>query len=195
MVFAYYKQLSRPQQAIYRRSDQISGIRLPHSRALQPLVTRIKAALKAQDRLKTEAACQDLIDGLTDALNIPPVRVRVRAVRPINDWGELHGFYIPIEGQRRIARIAVWMRTAQRRQIVAFRTFLRTLLHELCHHIDYTMLRLPDSFHTEGFYKRETSLFYQLVPRAQRARSAGRNGAAVKVAIRASAKRLRPRGK
>jgi len=32
-------------------------------------------------------------------------------------------------------------------------------------HLDYEHLRLPDSFHTEGFFKRESSLFYQLVPR------------------------------
>jgi len=54
------------------------------------------------------------------------------------------------------------MRTAQRRQIVAFRTFLRTLLHELCHHLDYELLKLTESFHTEGFYQRESSLLNQL---------------------------------
>ena len=48
---------------------------------------------------------------------------------------------------------------------MAFRTFLRTLLHEVGHHLDYEHLRLADSFHTEGFFKRESSLFYQLVPR------------------------------
>lgn len=31
------------------------------------------------------------------------------------------------------------------------------------HHLDYELLRLADSFHTEGFYKRESSLVYQLV--------------------------------
>jgi hypothetical protein len=56
------------------------------------------------------------------------------------------------------------MRTARQRRVVAFRTFLRTLLHELGHHLDYEHLRLADSFHTEGFYKRESSLFHQLVP-------------------------------
>jgi hypothetical protein len=55
------------------------------------------------------------------------------------------------------------MRTAQRRQVVKFRTFLRTLLHELCHHLDYELLRLADSFHTEGFYKRESSLLRQIL--------------------------------
>ena len=56
------------------------------------------------------------------------------------------------------------MRTAQRKQVVAFKTFLRTLLHEIGHHLDYELLELEDSLHTEGFYKRESSLFRQLVP-------------------------------
>jgi uncharacterized damage-inducible protein DinB len=56
------------------------------------------------------------------------------------------------------------MRTAKQKRVVAFRTYLRTLLHEVGHHIDYALLGLADSFHTEGFYKRESSLFHQLVP-------------------------------
>jgi hypothetical protein len=48
-------------------------------------------------------------------------------------------------------------------RVVAFKTFLRTLLHEVCHHLDYTLLKLADSYHTQGFFKRESSLFYQLV--------------------------------
>jgi hypothetical protein len=59
------------------------------------------------------------------------------------------------------------MRTARHRRVVAFRTFLRTLLHEIGHHIDYEHLRLADSFHTEGFFRRESSLFRQLVPEAE----------------------------
>src|SRR5262249_2304515 len=30
-------------------------------------------------------------------------------------------------------------------------------------HVDYTLLRLGDSFHTKGFYQRESHLFHQLV--------------------------------
>ena len=56
------------------------------------------------------------------------------------------------------------MRTAKQRRVVAFRTYLRTLLHEVGHHLDYERLELPDSFHTEGFFRRESSLFNQLVP-------------------------------
>jgi hypothetical protein len=56
------------------------------------------------------------------------------------------------------------MRTARLSRVVAFRTFLRTLLHEIGHHLDYTHLKLAESFHTEGFFRRESSLFRQLVP-------------------------------
>jgi hypothetical protein len=56
------------------------------------------------------------------------------------------------------------MRTARYKKVVAFRSFLRTILHELCHHLDYEFLELADSFHTEGFFKRESSLFKQLIP-------------------------------
>jgi hypothetical protein len=51
---------------------------------------------------------------------------------------------------------------------VAFRTFLRTLLHELCHHLDYELYRFPETFHTEGFYKRESNLLAQLAGPSQR---------------------------
>ena len=66
---------------------------------------------------------------------------------------------------RETAIIKLWMRTAKNQRVVAFRSFLRTLLHELCHHLDYELFKLEETFHTEGFYKRESSLFYQLVPK------------------------------
>ena len=56
------------------------------------------------------------------------------------------------------ARISVWMRTAQKKQVVAFKSFLRTVVHEFLHHLDYEHFKLPETFHTEGFYKRESSL-------------------------------------
>jgi hypothetical protein len=42
------------------------------------------------------------------------------------------------------------------------RTFLRTLLHEVCHHVDMTLLDLPHSLHTLGFHARESSLLRAL---------------------------------
>jgi hypothetical protein len=71
----------------------------------------------------------------------------------------------------KVPKIQLWMRTAKQRRVVAFRTYLRTLLHEVGHHVDYAHLRLRDSYHTEGFYKRESSLFHQLVPEPRAAAS------------------------
>ncbi len=162
MVFAYYNRLTRADQRIYDKSDQVGTLHLPQAAVLQPLTAKLADALKQEDRQRTEGICQELVSGLTARLQVPPVQVEVLAARPSRTWGELHGLYTPAEG-RRPARVTVWMRTAQRRRVVAFRTFLRTLLHEVSHHLDYELLGLAESFHTEGFYKRESSLFYQLV--------------------------------
>ena len=61
------------------------------------------------------------------------------------------------------ARISLWMRTAAKDQVVRFRTFLRTLVHELCHHLDYEHFGLAETFHTQGFYNRESALVRDLV--------------------------------
>src|SRR5262249_32899250 len=118
------------------------------------------------------AAVQDAADRLFAALArafaVPPCRVEVLAARPHGNWGELQGLYETAE-RGRPAKVTLWMRTARQRRVVAFRTFLRTLLHELGHHLDYQHLRLADSFHTEGFYKRESSLFHPLGPGPARA--------------------------
>ena len=166
MAFAYYARLTRAQQKIYRESDGVTEIRLHQPATLHPRVSALEAALGTEQRAATQAATERLVQGLTDALGIPAVTVEVLAARPHARWGELHGLYTVKAGQR--PKIQLWMRTAKQKRVVAFRTFLRTMLHEVGHHVDYALLRLPDSFHTEGFYKRESSLFYQLVPEARR---------------------------
>src|SRR5690349_24967172 len=161
MPFAYYARLSRAQQAIYRKSDEIVEVRLPAPARLHPSVERLGAALASEDRASVQRATESMIRALTDALGVPPVKVEVLAARPHAKWGELHGLYTAERGKR--PKIQLWMRTAKQKRVVAFRTYLRTLLHEVGHHLDYTVLGLDESYHTEGFYKRESSLFHQLV--------------------------------
>ncbi len=167
MRFAYYDRLTRAQQRVYRQSDEVTSLRLPGATALRPLTTALAAALEAEDRAAVQVAAGTLFDGLARAFEVAPCRVEVLSARPHGRWGELQGLYTT-RSKTRPARVQLWMRTARQRRVVAFRTFLRTLLHELGHHLDYERLRLADSFHTEGFYKRESSLFHQLVPEAAR---------------------------
>ena len=162
MPFPYYAKLKPRQKAIYRRSDSIVEVELPGAEELSPLVESIQQALALEERAAIERAAAELSAVILQNLGVTPARIKVLSVRPSNNWGELHGEYHPAEGQQR-AVLRVWMRTEQQKKIVAFRTFLRTLLHELCHHLDYELLELADSFHTDGFFKRESSLFKQLM--------------------------------
>lgn len=161
MAFSYYHRLSAFQKRVYNESDRVTSISLPETAPLRPLVRGLHQALQTESRLQTEEASLRLLTSLNLLLKVPPVRVKVLVKRPSKDWGELHGLY-EASNDGRTPLITVWMRTAQRRQVVAFKTFLRTLLHELGHHLDYEYLHLKDSFHTEGFYKRESSLLHQL---------------------------------
>lgn len=163
MVFAYYHRLSAAQKRVYRQSDEISTVALPQVTELRPLVAALPQALRAENRQLVERICQQLVDGITSGLRVSRVRIELLAVRPADDWGELHGLYTTTYGRQR-ALIQLWMRTAHHKRIVAFKTFVRTLLHELCHHLDYELLGLADSLHTEGFYKRVSDLFHQLAP-------------------------------
>ncbi len=162
MAFAYYRRLNKTQRRIYERSDEYTALRLQRPSRLRPLVHHLHSALASGDRAAVEVTSRALAAALCENLAVPRARVRVRAARPLDGWDELHGLYTPASG-RRLACIELWMRTAKLRKVVAFRTYLRTLLHELCHHLDVELLALDDSFHTEGFYKRESSLFHQLV--------------------------------
>jgi hypothetical protein len=144
-------------------SDRVPQISFQPSPALRAAVAALPAALGGADGGAVQAVAQRIADGLCRDLGVQRVRVRVAARRPHDRRGELHGLYTPKEPLGR-DEITVWMRTAKRGQVVAYRTFLRTLLHELCHHLDYTLLRLRESLHTQGFYRRESSLYSALEP-------------------------------
>src|SRR5262245_39020909 len=103
MPFSYYARLSRAQQAIYRKRDEVTSVALPDPSARRPAVESLTAALGREDRGQVQRASERLIRGITDALDIPPVRVEVLAARPHARWGELHGLYTVERG--RAARI------------------------------------------------------------------------------------------
>lgn len=157
MPFAYYDRLSPARKRIYHRSDAIGPLPIPSSLGVGGDVTGLRSALASDVRPLVQRHSQAIVDRLVAAYHVPPIGVRVLARRPSDEYGELHGFYEPGEGRMR-ARITVWMRTAHRRQVVAFKSFLRTLCHEVCHHLDYELFALEETFHTEGFYKRESAL-------------------------------------
>ena len=159
--FAYYARLSAKDKRTYRMSDEAPNFVLPDAGALSPKVHALEAALVKGTRPAVARATVELAAAILRQLGAPGVHVRVREVRPSSGWGELHGLYtFAASGAAPV--IELWMRTAAKAKMVKFRTYLRTLVHELAHHLDVTVLKLADSFHTQGFYRRESSLVRQL---------------------------------
>jgi hypothetical protein len=157
---AYFYRLSPRAQQVYLRSDAIDRFDLAAGPNALALAEALMAALAAGHLRVTERAAQDLVTELCRLLHVRSVPIEVKGVRPHNARGELHGIFFP-----RPPRIVLWMRTAQRHDVVKPKTFLRTLMHELGHYLDYTLLRLGDSYHTRGFFKRESFLVRALRPR------------------------------
>ncbi|MBM4256402.1 MAG: hypothetical protein FJ147_10930 [Deltaproteobacteria bacterium] len=152
--------LTPAQQRIYDRSVAISPVPLSPTLQLFSATRALEAALLTEEEQHVHTHAQTVVNLICARLSVRTIQVHIQGVRPSNRRGELHGLYTQYAGGSESDSIQVWMRTAKRGQVVAFRTFLRTLLHEVCHHLDYVYFNLRESYHTEGFFQRESSLFY-----------------------------------
>ena len=161
MPFSYFNRLSVYGKRVYLASDSIREVALPNAELAQPLLPILREALLRDDHRAVSAAADALVLAITRLMLVPEVSVVVLAERPRRRGSELHGLYTAAPGRK--PQIKVWMRTAALGKVVAFKTFLRTLLHEVLHHLDYTHYKFRDSFHTAGFYSRESSLVRQLL--------------------------------
>jgi hypothetical protein len=158
---AWYQRLPPTLQRVAAASDRVTSLSFRPGPALGEAVAELVGVLARGSPVEVQVVAQRIADGVCVGFRVPKVWVRVNERRPHDQRGELHGLYTPGTPPARDT-ITLWMYTAKRAQVVAARTFLRTLLHELCHHLDYTHLNLRDSLHTQGFYQRESSLFAAL---------------------------------
>ncbi len=167
MTLAYYRRFNKTQKTIARKSDALNPIAIKNRQDFPVCLQQLEAHLKMGNVALVERSSQQIVDAICQPLRcgnmrVSSARVHVLEQRPHDDYGELHGLYEPVDHARIRARLYVWMKTAKRQQVVAYKTFLRTLIHELCHHLDYEYYQLDDSLHTQGFFQRESSLFKQL---------------------------------
>ena len=104
-------------------------------------------------------ACAEFLSTASDFYKVPKCSIRVLAARPLRVREtystELFGDYHPDT-----MLIRVWMRTAVRKEVTSFGTFMSTLCHEFCHHLDFKKFGLADSWHTRGFYERAAALYH-----------------------------------
>lgn len=170
--------MPRRAQRGYLASDAIDRFALTPSATAFTMVAALMTALDGGAPAVVQRASQSLLSEVCRLLGVRPVRIEVRSVRPRNSRGELHGLFYPQAPARAAASgrlaagaptagqplIVLWMRTAQRHDVVKPRTYLRTLMHELGHYLDYSLLKLEDSYHSIGFYQRESFLVRTLFP-------------------------------
>jgi hypothetical protein len=146
-------------RAGFLESDRIRTLDLPQNGRLLTIAKSVEFAMKAGKNADVRLACAEFLAATSDFYGVPASAVRVLAARPLRvreNWArELFGDYNP-----GTMLIRVWMRTAVRKQVTSFGTFLSTLCHEFCHHLDCQRFGFCESWHTRGFYERTASLYH-----------------------------------
>ena len=143
----------------FSQSDRLRSLELPQDQALLSITRRIEAAMQSGSSPDVRRSCSEFLETASDFYKVPNCGFRVLAARPLRvreNWAsELFGDYNP-----QTMLIRAWMRTAVRKEVTSFGTFLSTLCHEFCHHLDFQRFGFPDSWHTRGFYERAAALYH-----------------------------------
>jgi len=143
----------------FTESDRIKTLDLPNDSKLLIIANAIDSAMQVGNSADVGRACAEFLAFTSDFYKVPNCRSRVLAARPLRvreSWtSELFGDYHP-----EIMLIRVWMRTAVKKEITSYGTFLSTLCHEFCHHLDFQHFGFSDSWHTRGFYERAAALYH-----------------------------------
>jgi hypothetical protein len=146
-------------RAGFLESDQIRTLDLPEDGRLLSIAECIESAMKGGQGSEVRRSCAEFIRAASEFYEVPTCTVRILAARPLRtrERGtfELFGDYSPDS-----TLIRVWMRTAVRKEVTSFGTFLSTLCHEFCHHLDFKKFGFVDSWHSRGFYERAGVLYH-----------------------------------
>jgi len=139
-------------RAGFLESDGMKTLDLPLNVHLPKIAQRLESAMNSDRIRDVRSACTEFLATASDFYEVPTCGVRVLAARPLRtrEHGsfELFGDYTPDS-----MLIRVWMRTAVRKEVTSFGTFLSTLCHEFCHHLDFKKFGFVDSWHT-GFLRK-----------------------------------------
>ena len=145
----------------FLESDRIKTLDVPRSERVAAIAGSIESAMKSGTSADVGRACDEFLSLAAEFYKVPSCDIRVLAARPLrvgrNCTTELFGDYHP-----RTMLVRVWMRTAVRKEVTSFGTFLSTLCHEFCHHLDFQKFRFRGSWHTRGFYDRTAILYHHL---------------------------------
>src|ERR1051326_531893 len=140
-------------------SDQLTAMPVPSDDRLKSIAAQIELAMKTGTMKDVAAGCEQFLSTASEFYQVRRCAVRVLAARPLrvrqHSTIELFGDYHPDT-----MLIRVWMRTAVQKEVTSLGTFLSTLCHEFCHHLDFHRFHFGNSWHTRGFYERTGALYH-----------------------------------
>ena len=144
----------------YARSNQIERLDYVPS----PATRELAASLLDVHPERREAPSKELLDRMAAELSVPRVNLHFlnSPQKHKRSGGRLT--YKEYAHYELDSGITIYNVTAIRRQYLAPRSYLDTLVHEFLHHLDYHLLGLQHTFHTRGFYSRLSDLMGKLLP-------------------------------
>lgn len=162
-----FKMFANTDNTAYTKSNEIDAFtKCPHlSSTYRSAIVEAKRDTATYRQEKS----QSLVDYVCSKFSIPSVRVEVKDTpypHKVNGNGKFGGgtlgrYHHTLVGNAPI-KIEIWNLTAMKKQRRSNKEFFNTLIHELCHHLDYQVLSLSKSLHTAGFYKRISDLNHKL---------------------------------
>jgi hypothetical protein len=129
------------------QSNAVLEMKVEISPEMTAAAGRIRRALAARDPSLVMAASLAFVDALCDSAKVPRVPLRIIPQRKRSGRAGFHGGCGP-------KFITVYLRAARAGRFITFRTFVKTVCHEVCHHYDWKVLGLANSLHTKGFARR-----------------------------------------
>ena len=146
--------------AQFRESERLTRIELPATSRLLQLAQVINSVMQEGTRDEVRRACAEFLGAAAASYSVRAPEVRALAARPLRV--REGGWQTELFGDYSIANlvIRIWTRTAVRKQVTSFGTFLSTLCHEFCHHLDCQKFGFRGSPHTRGFYERAALLYH-----------------------------------
>lgn len=137
--------------SVYNKSNEVTEVSMKRFDK-----SYSKRFLADKDRMKYGF---ELLTYLCDKFKIAPIKRLIILDKPRKQIknGQIYGYYV-----RNNREIYIYNKTAKTNKIIAINRFYETLLHEFIHHYDFEKLKLSDSPHTSGFYKRITDLMKKI---------------------------------
>lgn len=142
--------MERTKTSVYEKSNLITEVSLKRFSKEYS-----KDILSCDENYKDrQKASEKLLKYLSEKFKIstPTIKV-VNGKRKQKGSAQIYGTY-----HVQAETIFVYNQTAKTNVPISIKSFYDTLLHEFMHHYDHKYLKMNDSLHTSGFYKRITDL-------------------------------------